>query len=340
MRHAAVALLLVPAMIAGAQSSAPTGTLVAANMNANTASVVDVATGRTLATLPTGEGPHEVAISNEGRWAVVSNYGNRNAVGHSLLVIDLSNNTIARTIELGEGNRRPHGMRFLPGDRRLVVTSEASQRLLFVDFIGGMVDTAVTTGQPGTHMVTVTRDGKRAFTTNIPAGTVSAIDLERLALASTFTVGTRIEGIAVMPNGEEVWVGGNESKTVYAVNGSTGAVVAKLEGFGMPYRIGITPDGRTAVISDPGAERVHIADVATHKIRSTIDVPPVSGAGGASPQGVTISRDGRTAFVTLKAASKVAVIDIASAKITSQLDVGGGSDGVGVSPWVGGKPGA
>jgi DNA-binding beta-propeller fold protein YncE len=126
-------------------------------------------------------------------------------------------------------------------------------------------------------------------------------------------------------------VGGNETRNVFVLNGETGAIEHTLNGFGMAYRIGITPDGRTAVVSDPGAERIHLYDVATHKQKAVIEVASVNG-GPASPQGVTISRDGSTAFVTLKAAGQVAVVDIATATIVKTLTVGAGSDGVGYSP--------
>ena len=42
-----------------------------------------------LATVATAEGPHEVATSSNGRWAVVTNYGVPGEPGNSLTVIDL-----------------------------------------------------------------------------------------------------------------------------------------------------------------------------------------------------------------------------------------------------------
>ena len=79
MRRTLAAMLMLAAPTLGAQ----TGTLVASNMNDHTATVIDAASGRVLATVPTGEGPHEVAISHDGKWAVVSNYGVRgNVDGH------------------------------------------------------------------------------------------------------------------------------------------------------------------------------------------------------------------------------------------------------------------
>jgi DNA-binding beta-propeller fold protein YncE len=325
--------IAIPAMLA-AQS--PAGTIVSANMTANTASVVDIATGELRATYETGEGPHEVAISNDGRWAVVSVYGNRNSIGHSLLVLDLTGDAAPRSIELGD-LKRPHGMRFLPGDAKLVVTSEATQRVAVVDFAKGTVDTTVSTGQATTHMVVIDAAGKRAFTTNIRAKSVSVIDLVRDSLIRTIDAGEQIEGVAINPDATEVWTGANDAKVVLVFDPTTGNRVARIEGFGMPYRMAITPDGSTTVVSDPGAERVILVDARTHRIRQTVDMTRLAGVTGdeaahPSPQGVILSRDGRLAFVTLKALGKVAVINVATGAVIKLLTVGGGSDGVGFSP--------
>lgn len=233
----------------------------------------------------------------------------------------------------------PHGLAFLPGDTRLLVTGERAQRLLLVDLESGAIDSSMRTNQATTHMVTLARDGRHAFTTNIAAMSVSAMDVESRTVRATYPVGARIEGLAVTPDAREVWVGGNESHLVYVLDGATGAQIATIEGFGMPYRIGITPDARTAIVSDPGSEKIHIVDVKSHTVRRVVAVPAMAPTEGAptvpaSPQGVTIARDGRTAFVTLKAVGRVAVLDIATGTIGATLPVGAGSDGVGYSPLV------
>lgn len=330
---ASLALMAVFASASVAQQKA-TGTIVASNMNAASVSILDIASGATLATVPTGNGPHEVAISHSGKWAVIAVYGDRSGSGSSMLVIDITNPASTRSIELGMGNQRPHGVQFTPDDRTLIITGERAQRLLFVDFASGQIDSSVVTGQATTHMVALTADGTQAFTTNIAAMSVSAVDASARKLRATFPVGQRIEGLAVTPNGREVWVGGNESHAVYVLNGQTGAIEHTLSGFGMAYRVGITPDGKTAVMSDPGLEKIHIYDVASHGMRAVIDVSPMEGGQASSPQGITMSRDNRTAFVTLKAAAKVAIVDIGTGKITGTLPVGAGSDGVGYSPLV------
>lgn len=114
----------------------PTGTLVVNNMTDSSATLIDAASGRTVATLRTGEGPHEVAISHDGRWALVSNYGVRGKPGGSLTVIDMASARVARTIPFGS-LQRPHGSAFLAGDTLAVVTAEAAAAIAVIDIRAG-----------------------------------------------------------------------------------------------------------------------------------------------------------------------------------------------------------
>ena len=125
--------------------AAPNDVLVVVNKDASTVSVISLESGATLATLPTGTGPHEVAASGDGRLAVVTNYGAQQG-GNSLTVVDLGRLTVARTIDLGE-YRRPHGIVFLPDNRRVAVTSETSGMVLVVDATTGLIVSARPTGQ-------------------------------------------------------------------------------------------------------------------------------------------------------------------------------------------------
>jgi len=130
-----------------ASTATASGTVIVANMGDNTATLLDVASRRVVATLPTGNGAHEVAVSHDGRWAVVSNYGVRGAPGNSLTVIDVPAATVARTIDLGEF-KRPHGSAFLPGDSLFVVTSEVSKAIVLVNFAAGTVAGSIPTNHP------------------------------------------------------------------------------------------------------------------------------------------------------------------------------------------------
>jgi DNA-binding beta-propeller fold protein YncE len=307
------------------------------------------------ATLPTGQGPHEVAVSHDGRWALVSNYGVRGAPGGTLTVVDVARAAVARTLALG-GFQRPHGVVFLPGDSLAVVTAEAARAVLVVDVRDGRVVDTLPTGGRGSHMVAVPARADRAFTANIADGTVSVLALRTAGAAGAaprdtaprdtaprdtarlIGVARAPEGIAVTPDGRQVWVGSNRDSTVLVVDVAAGTPVDTLRGFGLPYRIAITPDGRLAVITDPVRAEVRVVGVADRRTRFTIAVPADSMVataevpGSPSPEGVALSRDGRWAFVTLQGRNRVATIDLGRGVITAYAPTGTWSDGIGVSP--------
>ena len=61
--------------------------LLVGNKSAHTLWAIDLASGEMRAEFDTGAGPHEVEVSSDQRYAVVSNYGEREAAGNSLTVI-------------------------------------------------------------------------------------------------------------------------------------------------------------------------------------------------------------------------------------------------------------
>lgn len=330
--------VLAPARIASAQDL-PSGTVVASNMNDHTATLLDAATGRVLATLPTGRGPHEVAISHDGRWATVSNYGPRGEPGRSITVIDVAGHRVARTIQI-RGYERPHGMAFLPGDTLLAVTAESNRAVLLIDFRTGAVSRTLPTSGRLTHMLSLSADGRAMVTANIADGTISVIHPSGPDGTATIRVATAPEGIAITPDGGSAWVGSDRDSVVVVMDLRTGQRVDTLRGFGLPYRLAITPDGERAVVTDPVKAQVRIFDVATRRERASIAIPADSVVptaevpGSPSPEGVAISRDGRWAFVTLQGRNRVITIDLDSARIVGWAPTGTWSDGIGYSPLV------
>jgi YVTN family beta-propeller protein len=313
------------------------GTVIVTNMNDNTATVIDVGSRSVRATVKTGVGPHEVAASSNGRWAVVSNYGSRSEPGNSLTVIDLANAAVARTIDLGT-YQRPHGIAFCPGDTTLVVTSEASQAVLLVDFRGQNVLATIPTSRPVSHMLALAKAGDRLFTTNIADGSITAIDLAGRATGAVIPVAKQVEGIAITPDGKQVWVGSNGEKLVAIVDVAQGKVIESIGGFGMPYRLAFTPDNRYAIISDPVKGQVRIFTVANHKGHKTVSIPArnlVATAeipGSSSPEGVAASRDPRFGYVTLQGRNQMAAIDLEHGVLLWTLPVGAWPDGIAYAP--------
>lgn len=318
---------LLAAFALQAAAPGPAGLLVVANKQAATASLLDVASGRTLATVPTGQGPHEAAASRDGRWAVITDYGAREP-GSSLTVVDLGRRAVARTVDLLP-YRRPHGVVFLPGDSLVAVTVEADRAVLVVHVGRGEVLRAIPTGQRGTHLLGVTADGRRGYTANIADGSITELDFTAGTAPRRLAVATMTEGVAVTPDGAQVWVGSNDAHTITVVDTRAWRAVDTIPGATTPYRVTITPDGRVAVASYPRENVVRLFDTATRAELGVVAIPGPR-AGEAAPLGSTVSADSRWAYVALAAQDAVAVVDLATRRVVKYLDTGPGPDGIAI----------
>lgn len=315
----------------------PRGTIVVSNMRDSSATIVDASTGAVRATVRTGNGPHEVAGSHDGKWAVVTNYGVRGAPGNTLTVIDVARAAVARTIDLGK-YQRPHGARFLPGDTLLAVTSEVAGAILIVDLRRDEVVRTLPTHGRTSHMLAMSATGDRFFTANISDGSVSVIDPRDTSAVRTIKVARATEGIGAAPDGRRVWLGSNADSIVVVVDPSGAAPPDTIRGFGMPYRIGLTPDGKRAVVSDPVRGEIAIVDAGTHTVLHRIVVPNDSLVetaevpGSPSPEGVAVSDDNRWAFVTLQGRNRVVWVDLSRGAIVRSAPTGTWSDGIAFVP--------
>jgi DNA-binding beta-propeller fold protein YncE len=301
------------------------GTLVVTNKSPSTATILDLESGRILATLPTGKGPHEVILSSDGGLAVVSDYSGE--PGRTMTVIDVAAQRVVRTIDLGD-YRRPHGIAFLPGDSLVAVTSEVTGNVVIVNVKEGQVRRAVPTTQKVPHMVAVAGDGRRAFTGNIGSNSVSEIDLVTGTFVRMWPVPAQPEAINVTNDGSEVWVGSNATGAVSVVDPASGRVTQAAEGFGWPYRVLFTPDGKTVLLPDLKKEELRFVDRATHKELARLSFP------GGAPQGITVTPDGRYALESLSGQAKVVIIDLATRSVVGQLSVGDTPDGIGYTTRV------
>ena len=305
--------------VARAQVAGLAGTLVITNKGPATATIIDVASGRTLATLPTGEGPHEVVLSSDGRMAVVTDYGARRD-GSTLTVIDVPGLRVARTIDLGRYTR-PHGIVFLPGDSLVAVTSETTDNVVLVHVVGG-VRRAIPTGHGGSHMVAATADGSRLWTGDMETNTISELDARAGQRLRSVEVPAVPEAINVLPDGSEVWVGSNATGVVSVVDARTASVATAAEGLGWPYRVLFSPDARLVFLPDLRRETLRVLDRASRKELARLAFP------GGGPQGITVTPDGRYVLQSLSRQARVAIVDVATRAVVGHIAAGETPDGI------------
>ncbi len=317
---------------AASAQTPPAGTILVSNMDERSVWLVDLPSGERRATIPTRAAPHEVAVSSDGSTAVVTNYGDPGA-GNLLQVIDVATATVVRELVV-EGHERLHGAAFLPGDSLLALTSERTEEILVVSADDGAVRRAMPTGGGAPHMLAL--GGPWIWTANIVGGSVARIDPSGASATETWPAGSRTEGVAATPDGAEGWTGSMESGTVVGVSGESGQVIARVDGLGVPYRLAVTGDGGTVVVSDPGRERLVLIDRAAGAVSAEVDVAAASAAAGLgpepSPQGFTLTPDGAWALVSAKGIDRVALVELTSGSVVRFVQAGAGPDGIAWSP--------
>jgi YVTN family beta-propeller protein len=320
------------------------GTLIVLNKSDDSATLLDAMTGDRLIELPTGHAPHEVAVSPDGRTAVVSNYGDQVEPGHTLTVIDVPDCKVAATIDLGE-HTRPHGLQFRRDGEQLVVTTEGSGSIVLVDVPSRRVLRAVRTHEEISHMVVLAPDGPRAYVSNIASGSVSVVDVERGTRVATIPTGAGAEGIDITPDGREVWVGNRAADTISIIDTGSLEEVAELACPGFPIRVRFSPDGSRALVSCAKAGTVTVFDVAGRREVGRIPMAlsrlentdgrlfrDESFAQSPVPVGLLIAPSGRRAWVANTNADIVTVIDLQSLEVVGRLKAGREPDGLALTP--------
>jgi YVTN family beta-propeller protein len=320
------------------------GVIIVLNKTDDTAYIIERETGELLASVETGYQPHEVAISPDGRVAVVTNYGLRDRPGNSLTVIDIAEARRIKDIDLGE-YLYPHGIRWM-GDtgNRVLVTAEGREALIIVDIDTGETEQVAITGQSVSHMVAADPGLKRAFISNIGSASVTAIDLQTGEVITHIGTGQGAEGIDVSPDGKEVWVTNRSANTVSVIDTETLEVVAELESPEFPIRVKFSPDGRYALVSNARSGDVNIFDTAGRRLAATIQMDAEIAEEGADryfadqfegspiPIGIVIPPDGKSAYVANSNADVVVVIDLESFAVSARYRTGTQPDGIGWSP--------
>jgi len=324
------AILLAPALHAG--------TLVVANKAEATVSLIDQQSGEVVATLPTGDGPHEVGISPDGRFALVTNYGTRQGAGNSLTLIDIPAAAAVKTIDLGEYSK-PHGVEWIDATRA-AITAEENKALIVVNVKSGEVNQTIDTDQDVSHMVALDPDGRRAYTANIGSGSITVLDLESAERVKSVATGEGAEGIAVL--GKRIWVTNRASDTVTVLDADSLDTVKEISSEGFPIRATATTQGQVLVTRARAGDLVIYDAETMEEVRTvafdlkSMDVEERlfgDRFGDSSvPIGVIVDDSGDRAFVAHANADVITEVDLTTGELVRSLHAGKEPDGMGFSP--------
>lgn len=346
----AIHIVLALTVLAGTAhcQSTPNEALLVLSKDDHTLAIVDPSNLQVVARAPVGNDPHEVIASTDGKTAYVSNYGG--GAYNTLAVIDLVGQRALPSIDLGP-LRGPHGLTFVGG--KTWFTAEAAKAIGSYDPASKKVDWILGTGQNRTHMVFVSEDLKRIFTTNVSSATVSIIEKSTQTPRppgpppgasgappnsqrgrgpmgppggdwneTVVPVGRGAEGFDVSPDGKELWTANAQDGTVSIIDISARKVTETLLANVMgANRLKFTPDGKLVFISSLSGSGLAILDAATHK-----EVKRLQIRNGEA--GIQMQPDGSRAYVASSRGNYVAVIDLRNLEITGRINAGPQPDGL------------
>jgi YVTN family beta-propeller protein len=208
----------------------------------------DFVTGDEIGRTPLDAFPHEFALSPDRRFAFSCHFGlplaeDRGPGGNTVSVVDLSTRLRVGTIDCGPW-RRPHGIAF-DGKGRLYVLSEGAGMLLIVDDpASGRIVRTIPTGGHGSHIVSVTGDGRLAFCSNMVSDTVTAVfpqEPERPAVV--IPVGRRPEGSVFDADERNLFVVNRESAEISVIDTATLRLTRQIPTPPGPVRICADDEG-------------------------------------------------------------------------------------------------
>jgi YVTN family beta-propeller protein len=348
-----ISLCLLAAPLLCSQPTPPAA-LLALSKTDRTLAIVDPATNKVLARMPSGPDPHEVVASADGKYAYISNYGggSYNTIG----VVDLIAQKALPSIDLG-ALRGPHGLDFAGG--KLWFTAEAAKAIGSYDPATNKIDWILGTGQDRTHMLFVTQDLKRLITSNVSSATMTIIEKSAGGgrgpggpgrgpggpplgtgpggpppgrgpggppqpdwQETIVPVGRGAEGFDVSPDGKEIWAANAQDGTISVLDFAAKKVIQTVDAnVNGANRLKFTLDGKLVLVSTLNGPDLLVIDAGTRRTVKRIE----TGHGAA---GIQMRPDGAVAYIGCTPDDYVAIVNLKSLEVTGHIDVGKQPDGL------------
>jgi DNA-binding beta-propeller fold protein YncE len=308
--------------------SAGAQTLLVVNQGDSNTSIVDPVSGREVATVADhtpGVHGHEVAASANGRMAFVPIYGSSGVGkpgidGREMLVIDIPSRAIVGHIDFGHGVR-PHYPVLDPLSGLLYVTTELDKTVTVVDPQTKKIVGTVPTGQPESHMLALSHDGRRGYTANVGPGTISVLDLQGRKTIVVIPVSGNVQRISISADDKWVFTADQTKPQLAVIDTATDHVKRWIELPGLGYGTAATPDGNWLLVAIPSKNLVAVVDVKKMEVVRRVEV-------ANSPQEILIRPNAKIAYVSCMGSGQVAVVDLTQWKVQKLIAAGKGADGL------------
>jgi YVTN family beta-propeller protein len=237
-----------------------------------------------------------------------------------MLVIDLPTKTIVGSVDFGHGVR-PHCAVLEPVSGLLYVTTELDKTVTVIDPKTRKIVGSVPTGQEESHMLAISRDGRRGYTANVGPGTVSVLDLVDRKTVAVIPVAGKVQRISVSADDKLAFTADQTKPQLAVIDTATQKVKTWVTLPGLGYGTAASGDGRWLLVAVPSTNQVAVVDLGSMQVARHIEVE-------ARPQEILIRPDGKVAYVSC-AGGKVAAIDLEKWNVQQLIVAGNYPDGLG-----------
>jgi len=330
----------------------------------HTVAVVDPSARRLVAEIAVGQHPSDVTFSPDGLRAYVSN-----RLDDTVSVIHVPARKVLQTVPVGD---EPHGVLTDRAGKLLYVLNTSSDSISVID-TASLEEVKRLEASRGPWSLSMSPDGEQIWITNSRSrfvefrapslSEVTVVDTSRAVVEDRVSVpgANLLQGIHWHPGGEFALITLNRTKNLVPMTRllqgwtiTNGLGILWRDGrvdqvlldepslcFPDPADVAITPDGRHALVTSSGSDRVAVVDVrkllAMLRAASDYDrehvFPNHLGKPTEfvvrhvptrhSPRGVVITPDGKTAFVANCLDDSLTVIDLATFEAAGRIDLGG-----------------
>ncbi len=229
-------------------------------------------------------------------------------------------NTVIGTVNVGS---EPFGVVVSPNNQFVYAANYGGASVSVIDAATNTVQTTISVDRNPAELA-ISSDGSKLYVTNEKApGTVTVVDLANGNSTHTITgLGTNAYGVALTPDGKQLWVANSGGNTVNVIDTSNHSVVSSIVVGTRPAFIAFTPDGEKAYVTCN--HRVFVINAARRTVKTSIQV-------GNLPLGIAITPTGTTAYIvdfhTFTDSGTALVIDTATDTLIKTIKLGSSAHG-------------